>query len=186
MAARDEIVGREEIVGDDDYAGAELDDLVGDDPMPSRRRTYERGRPAAYQRDPRGPRVVQRDPDAARQFPIGFIADVPPGQTVNIEAKPQVLFRGERLAVATSNAHWFHIVDIKVGAIGQLAASGEMPAEAFAATTVGTRMELDTAQPGIVIVITVRNIRPPIPALPPGESDPSNTFKAVLYGTVLK
>ncbi len=81
----------------------------------------------------------------------------------------------KRLAVAPSNARSFNIVDIKVGKDSQLAATGEMPAEAFSALAVGVRMELDTAQPGIVIVLIVRN-----------TDTSTQDFNAVLYGTVFE
>jgi hypothetical protein len=125
-----------------------------------------------------GPRVVHNEPthEKRRHFPIGFTqTGIAPGQVAEVEVKPQVLFRGERLAVAPSNARSFNIVDIKVGKDSQLAATGEMPAEAFSALAVGVRMELDTAQPGIVIVLIVRN------------TDTTNQdFNAVLYGTVFE
>jgi hypothetical protein len=86
-----------------------------------------------------------------------------------------VLFRGERLAIAPSIARFFNVVDIKVGKNSQLAATGEMSGEAFSADAVGVRMELDTAQPGIVITLRVENT----------DNDVARDFKAVLYGTVL-
>ncbi|CAN5866185.1 hypothetical protein BH11MYX4_BH11MYX4_58400 [soil metagenome] len=130
----------------------------------------------AYERDARGPRLVPDHPRRARQFPIGFVkTTIGPGAVEDIEVKPQVHFRGERLAVAPSIARFFSVVDIKVGKDSQLAAAGEMPAESFSALAVGVRLELDTAQPGIVIIIKVRNT----------DAAPHN-FEAVLYGTVLE
>jgi hypothetical protein len=134
-----------------------------------------RNRPVAYADDPRGQRVVDRPATKPRQFPIGFIKDVAGGEEDNITVDAQVLFRGERLAVAPSIAAGFHIVDIKVGKNSQLAATGEMPAESFAADAVGVRMELDTAQPGLAITLRVRNL-----------SLERATFKAVLYGSVVE
>lgn len=112
----------------------------------------------------------------SRDFPIGFTSPpIPPGDPVEIEVKPQVLFKGKRLAVATSIAKEFMIIDIKVGKNSQLAATGEMTAEAFSADAVGTQMELDTASPGITITLRVRNVgTQPFP------------FRAVLYGAVLE
>jgi hypothetical protein len=136
---------------------------------PPRRRSHEPSH---------GPRVIHTEPtnEKRRHFPIGFTqAQIPPGQVSEVEVKPQVLFRGERLAIAPSNARSFSIVDIKVGKDSQLAATGEMPAEAFSALAVGVRMELDTAQPGIVIVLIVRNT----------DTTPQD-FNAVLYGTVFE
>ena len=50
-------------------------------------------------------RVVKEEPQNVRQFPIGFeLANIAPGDEEDIEVKPQVLFRGERLAIAQSIA----------------------------------------------------------------------------------
>jgi len=144
---------------------------------------YEEEEPPPQRRRPsheaaHGPRVIHSEPthEKRRHFPIGFTqAQIQPGQVSEVEVKPQVLFRGERLAVAPSNARSFTIVDIKVGKDSQLAATGEMPAEAFSALAVGVRMELDTAQPGIVIVLIVRN-----------TDTTAQDFNAVLYGTVFE
>jgi hypothetical protein len=137
---------------------------------------FVRAKAQAYTRADGGPRVVQRKPSDLREFPVGFIAPgVAAGQPVSIEVKPQVLFRGERLAVANSIAPFFVINDIKVGKDSQLAASGNLPAEAFSNLSVGVRMELDTAEPGIVITLNVTNT----------DSTGPHDFRAVLYGTVL-
>jgi hypothetical protein len=131
-----------------------------------RNRRVDEHTTAAYPR-PRSP--------SCRHFPVGFVqAQIPAGQTYEIEVKPQVKFQGHRLAVQSSQARYFNIIDIKVGKDSQLAATGEMPAEAFSSLAVGTQMELDEAPPGIVITLIVRNL------------DPANAqdFGAVLYGTV--
>lgn len=121
-------------------------------------------------------RVVSEEPNHSRQFPIGFQFDnVAPGEEEDIEVKPQVLFRGERLAIAQSTARYFDVLDIKVGKDSQLAATGALTGEAFETRAVGVRMELDTAAPGIVITLRVKNI-----------DTAAHDFKAVLYGAVLE
>ena len=101
--------------------------------------------------------------------------NIAPGDEEDIEVKPQVYFRGERLAIPPTIARYFDILDIKVGKDSQLAATGTMPGESFSALAVGVRMELDTAKPGIVITIRVRNV----------DSAPHD-FKAIMYGAVLE
>jgi hypothetical protein len=119
------------------------------------------------QRQPAGPLKI-------REFPVGFVqAAIAAGQLAEIEVKPQVRFQGHRLAVAASQARYFNIVDIKVGKDSQLAATGEMPAEAFSSLAVGTQMELDCAPPGIVITLIVHNV-----------DTAAQDFGAVLYGEV--
>ena len=125
---------------------------------------------------PRRRRLVSEEPTNERQFPIGFIREnIAPNNEEDIEVKPQVYFRGERLAIPPTIARYFDILDIKVGKDSQLAATGTMPGESFSALAVGVRMELDTAKPGIVITIRVRNVD----TLP-------HDFKAVMYGAVLE
>jgi hypothetical protein len=98
---------------------------------------------------------------------------VNPGQTAEIEVKPQVTFQGRRLAIAASLARYFDVLDIKVGKDSQLAATGNMGAECFSSLAVDVKMELDIAEPGIVITLLVQNI----------DTAPQD-FKAVLYGVV--
>ena len=125
---------------------------------------------------PRKRRLVAEEPTHERQFPIGFIMEnIAPGDEEDIEVKPQVYFRGERLALPPSIARFFDVLDIKVGKDSQLAATGSMPGESFSAHAVGVRMELDTAKPGIVITIRVRNV-----------DTAAHDFKAVMYGAVLE
>ena len=121
-------------------------------------------------------RVHSEEPQHERQFPIGFeLPNIAAGDEEDIEVKPQVLFRGERLAIAQSIARYFDVLDIKVGKDSQLAATGPLTGEAFETRAVGVRMELDTAQPGIVITLRVKNI-----------DTAAHDFRAVLYGAVLE
>ena len=92
------------------------------------------------------------------------------------ESKPQVIFRGERLAVPKSIVLNLQVADIKVGKDSQLAAPGALPAECFSNLSVGVRMQLVTAEPGITITLAATN------------TDPANphTFSSVLYGTVVE
>ena len=131
---------------------------------------------SAHRDEPRKKRLVAEEPTHERQFPIGFrFENIAPNDEEDIEVKPQVYFRGERLAIPPSIARFFDILDIKVGKDSQLAATGTMPGESFSAHAVGVRMELDTAKPGIVITIRVRNV----------DTAPHD-FKAVMYGAVLE
>ncbi|MFI4971185.1 MAG: hypothetical protein ACHP7H_00780 [Hyphomicrobiales bacterium] len=142
---------------------------------------HPRGVPVAYERD-NAPTITEVHPTHPREFPIGFSSEVLPlgvvaaNQTQGIEQKPQVLFRGERLAVPNSIVLNFDMEDIKVGKDSQLASPGSMPSECFSNLSVGVRMQLDTAEPGITITLFVTN------------NDPINAhvFKSVLYGTVIE
>jgi hypothetical protein len=149
----------------------------GHDPYPRERDHRDRDRDRHDEHDHEPRRRTQKHKTTSqdvRNFPIGFVyPNIPAGQTQEIEVKPQVRFQGHRLAVAQSIARYFNIVDIKVGKDSQLAATGEMPGEAFSSLAVGTQVELDPAPPGIVITLLVHNI----------DTAPQS-FGAVLYGLV--
>lgn len=178
------IVGRQMIVGRRRFASAgdaDYSELMGyatgADPTGGGASPQPYGVPAAYVRQD-GPTVVDEQPTHTREFPIGFTSTVavPASATPGIEVKPQVLFRGERLAVPNSIVLNFQIADVKVGKDSQLAAPGNMPAECFSNISVGVRMQLDTAEPGITITLFANN------------TDPNNAhnFSSVLYGTVIE
>jgi hypothetical protein len=133
--------------------------------------------PAAYQQDQGGPQLVDRTPRGSREFPVGFesAAGIAAAGTATLEVKPQVYYRGERLAVAASIATNFDLTDIKVGKDSQLAVSGNMPCECFSNVSVGVRMILDTAEPGIVIDLFIINT----------TAATTSTFRAVLFGTII-
>src|SRR4029077_2254101 len=185
------IVGRQMIVGHGRgrpayYTGADphFDELMefsaGADPTapaPPSEVIHARGVPVAYDRGPQ-PHVIEEHPTHTREFPIGFTSTVavPPNQTVQIETKPQVLFRGERLAVPNSIVLNFQVADIKVGKDSQLASPGNMPAECFSNVSVGVRMQLDTAEPGITITLFMENT----------DANNAHPFSSVLYGTVIE
>jgi hypothetical protein len=139
------------------------------------------GVPYAYTRSD-APSIEEIHPTHPREFPIGFSSEVlpdgvvPAGQTEGIEQKPQVLFRGERLAVPNSEVLNFDIEDIKVGKDSQLASPGSMPSECFSNLSVGVRMQLDTAEPGITITLFVTN----------DDVNNDHVFKSCLFGTVIE
>ena len=97
------------------------------------RRHHPLGAPQAYVRAPMGPVVPDEQPTHTREFPIGFAAvgafAVGAGLQAEIDQKPQVLYRGERLAVPASLVGNFDFNDLKVGKDTQLAAAGIMPTE---------------------------------------------------------
>src|SRR5579863_2371571 len=132
---------------------------------PHHHHRHPRGIPVAYQRADQ-PTVEEVHPTHPREFPIGFSSEtlpdgvVPASQTSGIEQKPQVLFRGERLAVPNSIVLNFDLEDIKVGKDSQLASPGSMPSECFSNLSVGVRMQLDSAEPGITITLFCTNNDP--------------------------
>lgn len=122
--------------------------------------------------------VVERTPGEAREFPIGLIAlNVAASATATVQTKPQVLFRGERLMLeAVTTAPNFDLVDVKVGKDSQLAAADfNLFGGAFVPTSVGARMQLDTAEPGILLTLVAQN----------QDGAAAHNFKSMIFGSVL-
>lgn len=140
---------------------------------------HEATGPVAYERTARI-RVIDEKPTHERQFPIGFLSPptipVPANSTQTITATPQVIFRSERLAVPNSIVLNFQLVDIKVGKDSQLAAPGNLPTECFSNISIGVRMQLDTAEPGITLTLVAQNT----------DANNPHAFASVLYGTVVE
>ena len=135
--------------------------------------------PAAYTRGQRL-HVIDRAPHKERAFPIGFTSPVgtpvPAAGQQLISVSPQVIFRSERLAVPNSIVLNFQLVDIKVGKDSQLAAPGNLPTECFSNISIGVRMQLDTAEPGITLSLVVLNT----------DAANPHAYSSVLYGTVVE
>jgi hypothetical protein len=107
-----------------------------------------------------------------RFFPLGFgSTEIAAGEESYVELKPQLHFHGERLAITPSVAQHFSILDIRVGKNSQLTSTDSLPGEVFSAAVESPGLELDTAFPGCVITLTVRN-----------DSDEPRVFSGVLYG----
>lgn len=114
--------------------------------------------------------------EVVRHFAVGMRkGPILPGAVDEVIIQPQVMWRGERLAVAQSNARFFSILDIKVGIDGQLAAGGDLPAECFSSLAVDVRMVLDVAVPGTQIYIKIRN-----------DDAAPQIFAAAFHGSVLE
>jgi hypothetical protein len=178
----------DDVLGDVDIVG---DDLVGDYLVgaPVKRRMKQR---AQASKNAKAARILKRamlvrrlknakmlhrrGPTKSRIQSIGFTrAAVPANTTVEITARPQVLFRGTRLLVGGSVAQYFVIEDIKVGRNSQFVATGAQPAEAFKDTATGDNVALDTCKPGVDLTLIVSNI-----------SGSAQDFRASLFGDAIE
>ena len=167
--------GRAHIVGAGPSQARDYYDLTGE--APPAPEVHDRYPAQAYGPRPAAPTVIEEQPTHPREFPIGFSSNaVPKNQTQGIETKPQVLFRGERLAIPQSIVLNFDVNDIKVGKDSQLAAPGNLPGENFSNLSIGVRMQLDTAEPGITITLSMFN----------NDASNDHPFKSCLYGTVVE
>lgn len=148
-------IGWDEIGDDVDQMLA--GDDVGDETVGAALVRRQAGRPV-----PRGPNtrtVNQRGYSKAREYPLGFSSNgtVAAGATVVITAQPQTMFRPKRLVIPSSVAPSFSIQDIKIGNQSQLVASGAIPGALYSELAVGASQRYDTANPGILISLTVTN-----------------------------
>jgi hypothetical protein len=186
----DELIG-DVLVGDDILGDVDImgDDLIGDYLVgaPIKRSTKRRLQVAAARkvntsrllrqamlakRLKTAKMIHRRGPTKTRIQSIGFTrAGVPANATVEITARPQVLFRGTRLLVGGSIAASFVIEDIKVGRNSQFVATGAQPAEAFKDTATGDNVALDTCKPGVDLTLIVTNI-----------TGAASDFRASLFG----
>jgi hypothetical protein len=192
----EDLMGADELLGADDIMGDDLvgDDLVGDYLVGAAVRRKRRARQAAGTANPAAARkalvrkailakrlrnaaiVHKRPPSRSRIQPLGFNREaIPAGETIEITARPQVLFRPHRLIVGSSIAANFMIEDVKIGRASQFAGSGAQTAEAFKDTAgAGARLNWDTCNPGVDITMTVRNF-----------TGAASDFRATLFGDVV-
>jgi hypothetical protein len=119
--------------------------------------------------------VSEREYTKGRVYPLGFgITTIAAGATQVIPVVCQVPFRGNRLVVPSDIAGAVVINDIKVGQASQFAAGGAVPGRAYTEFAVGTDLNLDTAQIGQTIFLSVTN-----------TSNASIDFTAMLSGAVV-
>jgi hypothetical protein len=183
-----EIVGADEIIGDDYLEDEVGDNLVGDDDEieallggPQRRTAgrsrYARARvAAAVAKAAAGATVVRAErPTESRQLPIGFVSlAVAAGATVTVTTRPQILFRPTRLVIPSLTAPFFTIDDVKVGNKSQLIASGSIPAESFSQTAFNTPFKMDTCQISMDLIVETTNV----------DVAPHD-FRATMFGDVV-
>jgi hypothetical protein len=81
---------------------------------------------------------------------------VPPGHTVNLTTRPQVVFRPEKLVLDDESADHFQVYDVKVGRNSQFLSSYPMPGTLFKATT-SPWLKMDTAQVSMDVTVTLTN-----------------------------
>lgn len=153
-------MGMYEISGDD------VDSLLGYDTIMGNYAALLGAAPAsalkkaALARAAGGVSVKSAGPTQSRELPLGFdsVTDVTKATSARITARPQVTFRPDRLVVAAAIAEFFLIDDLKIGKNSQLTSGDSIPAEAFSNLSVGVGMQMDTANIGIDIVLSVTNI----------------------------
>lgn len=116
--------------------------------------------------------VRQGPPTEGRDLVIGLEAlAIAAGASADATQRPQVTFRPQRIVIPLAIAPSFIVDDIKVGNKSQLVANGSIPAEAFAQTSFGVEMLMDTCGVSQDLIIEVTN-----------TTGGALTFRAAVYG----
>ena len=138
------------------------------------------GAPMARQRgvQGRGMRGPAPHPSAGRHHPLpggGYLVEKPPTQkqvvfigfgpqsingnaTFVFAAQPQRIFRGERLTIPSALANNFAVNDLKVGADSMNIGANSVPAAIFSELGMLVALEIETASPGILILLSISNL----------------------------
>lgn len=164
-----EDVGEDDLIGDEDYMGDEVDDLLAalSGEVGRRRRRRRRRRPRRRGRM----RLKRQRASQARLYPLGLgVTALAANATAVITVNPQLPFKLVKLATPSTNVQ---IDNIQIGTVSQFVAAGGIPAEVFAPNSVGVGLKGDTAVPGVQIQITVTD-----------TSAAANTFAGAFFGLV--
>lgn len=157
MGNGEDSAGVADLMGGDDILGALLMGAAGGGKNP-RAAAMRRLLQARMARQ--GTMVRPTKLTKAREYPLGLAQlAIAAGATVDVTNRPQIRFRGERLVIPSTLVAigTFLVQDIKVGNVSQFPASGGLPASTFSELGVGVRLQLDTADPAIDVVIRVTN-----------------------------
>lgn len=108
---------------------------------------------------PGGGMLVERPPTAKQVVFLGFgPQSINASATFVFSSQPQRIFRGERLTIPSSLANNFSINDLKVGTDSMNVGSGPIPAAVFSELGMLVALEIETASPGILILLSISNL----------------------------
>ena len=103
--------------------------------------------------------LVQKPPTAKQVVFLGFGPQTINGSaTFVFSSQPQRIFRGERLTVPSALANNFAINDLKVGTDSMNVGAGPIPAAVFSELGMLVALEIETASPGILILLSISNL----------------------------
>lgn len=108
---------------------------------------------------PGGGYLVQKPPTSKQVVFLGFGPQTINGNaTFVFSSQPQRIFRGERLTVPSALANNFAINDLKVGTDSMNVGAGPIPAAVFSELGMLVALEIETASPGILILLSISNL----------------------------
>ncbi len=117
------------------------------------------GRQPMHHPLPGGGYLVEKPPTQKQVVFIGFGPQSINGNaTFVFSAQPQRIFRGERLTVPSALANNFAVNDLKVGADSMNIGANSVPAAIFSELGMLVALEIETASPGILILLSISNL----------------------------
>lgn len=162
-----EIVGAEEIIGEMGAIGAELDEILDSvvsgnggngTQAVSRMRQLAGKMQTLRQVDPSAVAVVNSSPNRRRYWHAPFPATAfAAAAAATLQMQPQELYRTERMFIPSSLANDFIVTTLQVGQKNQLLVAGEINGSVFSEVAVRSFLNLDTANVGNTISLTLRN-----------------------------
>jgi len=160
-----EIIGLDEIVGEMGAIGEELDEILdsvvsGNDggSAVGKLRNLSQKMQVLRQVDPNAVAVTNRSPNRRRYWHAPFPATAfLAAATTTLQMQPQELFRTERLFIPSNLCQDYNVTQLFVGQKNQLLVAGEINGTVFSEVAVRSFLNLDTANVGNTINLTVRN-----------------------------
>lgn len=161
----EEIIGLSEIVGQDfGSIGEALDDVLDDvvsgngNGAANKLARLSSKMKGLRNIDPSAVAVVNNSPNRRRYWHAPFPATAfAAAATTALQMQPQELFRTERLFMPSQLAADFNITQMFVGQKNQLLVAGEINGSVFSEVAVRSFLNLDTANVGNTINLTMRN-----------------------------
>jgi K+-transporting ATPase A subunit len=159
-----EIIGLDEIIGEMGAIGEDLDSVLeaieGDEPEKAASKLNRLAKKMKKLRDidPDAIAVQNRQPNRRRYWHAPFPATViNTTVTGTLQMQPQELFRTERMFIPSQVAQDFNVTQLFVGQKNQLLVAGEINGSVFSEVAIRSFLNLDTANVGNTVSLSLRN-----------------------------
>lgn len=161
----EEIIGLETIIGESMGAiGQDLDDVLeavvsGNGPAAVNKLQQASARMARLRNiDPNAVMVQSTSPNKRRYWHAPFPATaIAAAAAATLQMQPQELFRTERAFIGSHLAQDYNMTQLQVGQKNQLLVAGEVNGTVFSEVAVRSFLNLDTANVGNTVSMTLRN-----------------------------
>lgn len=159
-----EIIGLDEIIGEMGAIGESLDDVLeaieGEEPHKAVNKVKKLAKKMSQLRDidPNAIAVQNRQPSRRRYWHAPFPATAfAAAATTALQMQPQELFRTERMFIPSQVAQDYNVTQLFVGQKNQLLVAGEINGSVFSEVAIRSFLNLDTANVGNTVTLTLRN-----------------------------